>query len=177
MGRWGHDGRWPATLRNVICALVPKAKAQNESQLKPIGRLPYVPRIWMAMRTGQHIMWSMGLHDARPCGGHARKPHKGIHGGAMVQWKTHIKAFLGCNTYYESINHWTPRGARTTSSAMQTRVANLVFDMYKGDKNVRAHGAVARPKKGNHGFVAGCVFAQDILKACLTEAKNAISNW
>lgn len=41
--------------------------------------------------------------------------------------------------------------------------------MYGVDWHITAHGAVAQPRRGNRGLVAGCAFAADILKAFLAE--------
>jgi len=53
---------------------------------------------------------------------------------------------------------------------MPLRVLNMVMNIYSGPRLVRAHGAVALPVKGNHGLIAGCAFAKDVLKAFLKEA-------
>eukprot|EP00972_Heterocapsa_arctica_P094366 13916244-Heterocapsa_arctica.AAC.1 len=41
--------RWPHGLHPII-ALIAKEGAKNEGQLRPIATLPYVYRIWMAVR-------------------------------------------------------------------------------------------------------------------------------
>lgn len=48
----------------------------------------------------------------------------------------------------------------------------MVLDMYQGDRHVRAHGAAAQPRKGNHGLVASCAFAQGIFKAFIRPVKR-----
>lgn len=58
---------------------------------------------------------------------------------------------------------------------MTATVTNLALDVYKRSRHIRAHGVVARPRMGNHGFVAGCVFSKDVLKAVLAEAKKKCS--
>lgn len=57
-------------------------------------------------------------------------------------------------------------------TGQQPRVANMVFDMYTGDIHVKTHGAVAQPRRGNHGLAAGCAFAKDILKAFMATLKT-----
>ena len=37
--QWEHQGAWPEPLRQNIIALVPKAGASHEKQLRPIGLL------------------------------------------------------------------------------------------------------------------------------------------
>eukprot|EP00972_Heterocapsa_arctica_P093439 13782525-Heterocapsa_arctica.AAC.1 len=43
------DKRWPVGM-NPIIALIPKDGADNEGQLRPIAILPYIYRVWMAVR-------------------------------------------------------------------------------------------------------------------------------
>lgn len=50
MGEWDDTGAWPETPRQVIYSMMPKAKAENEAGLRPIGLLPYVIRVWLAIR-------------------------------------------------------------------------------------------------------------------------------
>eukprot|EP00972_Heterocapsa_arctica_P015125 2226436-Heterocapsa_arctica.AAC.1 len=40
---------WPEGL-NPIMALIPEEGAENEGQLRPMAILPYVYRVWMAVR-------------------------------------------------------------------------------------------------------------------------------
>lgn len=63
-------------------------------------------------------------------------------------------------------------GKPAMDSGMAVCVANRVFDMCGGCRHVRAHCAVAKPKVGRHGLVAGCAFAKDILKDFLGQAKH-----
>lgn len=60
-------------------------------------------------------------------------------------------------------------GTRSKMSGLPGRVANLVFNMYAGRRHVKAHGAVARPRRGNHGLAAACAFVKDLLKTFLAE--------
>lgn len=48
----------------------------------------------------------------------------------------------------------------------------MACDMYKGDRHVNAHGAVATPGKENPGLDAGCALAMDILKAFIATNKT-----
>lgn len=48
---------------------------------------------------------------------------------------------------------------------MAARVAKLVVGMYNRQRHVKVRGAVAKPRKGNHGLDAGCALTQDMLKA------------
>eukprot|EP00972_Heterocapsa_arctica_P094453 13930064-Heterocapsa_arctica.AAC.1 len=46
---------------NPIIALIPKDRAENEGQLRPITILPYIYRIWMAVRKRRVKHWAMQL--------------------------------------------------------------------------------------------------------------------
>lgn len=92
MGQQESEGRWPATLRNVIYAMIPKAKAQSEAQLRPIGLLPYVCCAWMAVRKDQHREWSVELHDGR-------------HMGAATP-ASRTRASMGCTSTKDNITRW-----------------------------------------------------------------------
>lgn len=56
------------------------------------------------------------------------------------------------------------QASRGQCASQPGRIANLAFDMYTGSRHIRARGAVARQREGNHGLDAGCAFAKDILK-------------
>lgn len=56
---------------------------------------------------------------------------------------------------------------------MALRTAKMVRYTYQRHRRVKAHGAVAKPGAGNHGLLAGCAFAKDILKASLALVKKA----
>lgn len=43
-------------------ALIPKERAENEGQLRPIAILPSVYRVWMAVRKRRVKDWVRGLH-------------------------------------------------------------------------------------------------------------------
>ena len=45
-----REGRWPELLRNALVAMIPKDGALWEAELRPIGLLPYIYRIWMCLR-------------------------------------------------------------------------------------------------------------------------------
>ena len=89
------------------------------------------------------------------------------HAGA--QGKHALMAFLDCSKCYERVSH-ALAAARAAETGMPLRVLNMVMNVYSGPRLVRAHGAVALPVAGNHGLIAGCAFAKDVLKAFLKEA-------
>lgn len=55
-GCWEGEVKWPATLCNVVFAVIPKAKADTEAQLRPIGLLPTVQRLdWFPQATTHRV--------------------------------------------------------------------------------------------------------------------------
>ncbi len=85
---WERAQRWPGALRYSVTALIPKPGAQLEHQLRPIGVLPYVYRVWMAIRKRHLQLWSQTLHGGQ---------HDGA---ATLAWRTAVQVEL---------DHW--RGA------------------------------------------------------------------
>lgn len=51
--RWEAAGAWPESIRRALYAMIPKSKAENEAQLRPIGLLPYAYRVWISIRKRQ----------------------------------------------------------------------------------------------------------------------------
>lgn len=142
--------------------MIPKPKAENEAGLRPIGLRPYIYRVWMAIRKDQDAQqqWSLDIHDGR----HAGATTLAARTRASLQVAGHqgqhtLLAFLVCSKCYERVGH-----------------ANVVFDMYKGSKHIRAHGAVAQPRSGHHGSVAGCAFARDRLKSFIGPLQRECPN-
>ena len=46
--RWEERGARPPSIRSAVVALIEKPGAKSEAQLRPIGILSYIYRIWMA---------------------------------------------------------------------------------------------------------------------------------
>ena len=61
MNKMECEGRWPEALRQVVVALNPKPKATHEGQLRPIGLLPMVYRLWMAFRRPEAKQWKAAV--------------------------------------------------------------------------------------------------------------------
>ena len=77
-----------------------------------------------------------------------------------------LLALLGCSTCYERVAHALP-GKRSVDTGFPDTLMNLTLHMYSGPRRRRAHGAISRPTAEHHGLIAGCSFAEDILKAVL----------
>ena len=68
--QWEARGHWPPAIRRAVIALIAKQGANTEAQLRPIGILSYIYRIWMAIRKQDTKQWSLrfqgGLTPGRP---------------------------------------------------------------------------------------------------------------
>lgn len=170
MGQWEVPGKWPDILRSVTNTMMPNTKPENDSQLGPIGLVPSVYRVWMAIRKAQHRTWSVGLHEGR----HERA------GAATVASRTRscmkvqhcrgqhtLMAFLVWHKCYERIRYW-PTAVHAIGSRLQANTSNL----YNGCRHMPERSAVAQPGTGNPGFVAGCALAKHILNACAQEVQS-----
>jgi len=80
-----------------------------------------------------------------------------------------LLAFLDCSKSDERVGH-ALAGERAEQSGMPLALLNLIMSVYSDPRLVRAHGAVAMPAPGNHGLIAGCAFAKDVLKTFLSVA-------
>ena len=165
--QWETQGAWPEAIRTSIIALVPKAGAATEAGLRPIGLLSYIYRVWMAIRKRDLRQWSLQLHGGRHLGA--------AHLACLTQVDmelAHYRGFhtlfalLDCSKCYERIEHRTA-GTRAHQSGCPDTALNMIMSAYSGSRLLRAHGAVALPAHGQHGLIAGCSFAKDVLKAFL----------
>ena len=164
---WEKRGAWPRSIRNAVVALIEKPGAKNEGQLRPIGILSYLYRIWMAIRREQARPWSLRIHGGTHEGAAAMACRSRAQ-TEIAHWegKHTITAYLDCSKCYERIEHETA-GHRAVDSGCPVAIINMAMSIYSGPRYIRVHGAVAKPARGRHGLIAGCSFAKDILKAFL----------
>ena len=54
------------------------------------------------------------------------------------------------------------------------KIANLVMDLYQGQRRIKVHGATSRTLRAKAGIIAGCAFANDVLKAFLELIKEVM---
>ena len=106
MNTWGHTGSWPEGLRQNIVALVPKAGATHEEQLRPKRLLSYVYRIWMVVRKQHFIAWSRTLRRGRRQGA-AEMATRTRMDMELADWQGlfTLLALLGCSKCYERVAH------------------------------------------------------------------------
>ena len=172
LNEWEAQGSWPGALRNSLIALVPKAGAQNEGQLRPIGLLSYLYRVWMVVRKQDLKGWSQTIHQGRHQGAAEMAVRTRIQMELQTWEGRHsLLALLDCSKCYERVEHLTA-GNRAQDSGCPDTILNLIMDMYSGPRRLRAHGAVSRPTSGHHGLIAGCSFAKDLLKSFLTPIRE-----
>ena len=173
---WEKRGKWPQVLNNSIIALVPKAGATHEGQLRPIGIMPYIYRLWMAARRIDAKDWSLSIHGGKHLGAAALAYDTQVRIEKAHWAGEHVLiAFLDCSKCYERIEH-SIAGQDTVATGCPDTIANMVFHQYAGNRIVRAHGAAAKPLQGNHGLIAGCSYAKDILKAFLIPTAGLVTN-
>ena len=54
------------------------------------------------------------------------------------------------------------------------KIANLVMDLYQGQRRIKVHGATSKILRAKVGLIAGCAFAKDVLKAFLEPMKEVM---
>lgn len=171
VGRWEAGGHSPEALRNVIFSMIPKPKAETETGLRPIGLFPCVYRAWMVIRKRQCNEWPLQLRDGHVGAAALAATTRASTETQHYHGEHSLLAFVDCSKCYERAGH-ALAGQRAFRSGLAVWVANMVFDAHKGHRHIKVYGAVARPRTGGNGLVAGCVFAKDILKAFWRRSKN-----
>ena len=58
-------GRWPHQVRNALVAMIPKDGAQLEADMRPMGLLPCIYRVWMCVRKPQAQAWVQRMSGPR----------------------------------------------------------------------------------------------------------------
>ena len=76
--QWEAEGHCPLTIRRADVALIGKGEAQTEARVRPIGILPYIYRVWMAIRKTHTRQWSLKIHGGQT--------HRG--GGAGLRYQS-----------------------------------------------------------------------------------------
>ena len=77
-----------------------------------------------------------------------------------------ITAFLDCSKCYERVSHDKAYN-RMIQTGCHPNIANLVMDLYQGQRRIKVHGATSAPLTAKARLIAGCAFAKDVLKAFL----------
>ena len=165
--QWEARGHWPPAIRRAVIALIAKQGATSEAQLRPIGILSYIYRIWMAIRKQDTRQWSLQIHG----GSHQGAAAMACHTRAQVElaaWKGEsvLMALLDCSKCYERVDQFTA-AQRAVESGCPDTVVNMSMNIYSARRLIRVHGAVARPTAGHRGLIAVCSFAKDYLKSFL----------
>lgn len=83
MARREREGEWPDAVRLVVVVLLPKF----DGGFRPIGLLPFLPRIWMRARSAITQKWEKGNGRPYPYAGEAN-------GANVAAWKQAARAEL-----------------------------------------------------------------------------------
>lgn len=152
--------------------MIPRPNAETEAGLRPIRRFPCVYRVWMAIRKSQCKEWSLRLYESRHAGAAALAARTTTplevrrYWGTTACWYSSnaARATSGWGALWPAIERYT-RGWRRGSPKWS-------WPCTGGDRHLKAHGAVVRPRTGGHGLVAGCALAKGILEAFLAPIKE-----
>ena len=81
-----EDGAWPESFNCALIALIGKAGATHEGQLRPICLVAYVYKAWMRMRKKHTSEWTQRLYGKQVPGarGGVETPSNG---GSLESWR------------------------------------------------------------------------------------------
>ena len=95
-----------------IVALIPKAGATHEGELRPIAFLPYIDRIWMAVRKADVKEWARKLHKGTRKAPEALAWELAVRAeAAAADNKWSVAAYLDCSKCYENVDPGAAHGA------------------------------------------------------------------
>jgi hypothetical protein len=158
------EKKWPEGL-NPIIALIPKEGPKSEGQLRPIAILPYIYRVWMAIRKCRIKQWALKLND-----GKFSSPESLVWEIAARSELSRIKgtcfiaAYIDCSKCYELVNHKVAANA-AVKTGCNSMIVSLSFGMYKKDRLIQVSNTDLVPANG--GILAGCGFAVHYLKGTI----------
>ena len=84
-----------------------------------------------------------------------------------------ITAFLDCSKCYERVSH-DKAYTRMIQTGCHPKIANLVMDLYQVQRRIKVYGATPKTLHAKAGIIAGCAFANDVLKAFLEAVKEVM---
>jgi hypothetical protein len=146
---------WPRGMGPIV-ALIPKDGAESEGQLRPIAILPYVYRVWVAVRKKRVKEWVLNLH-----GGEIRAPEDLVWEvaaraeTAKANGRCHAAAYFDCSKCYERVRHDSAVQDALGTGCDPVIVA-LSFAMYGQKRTISVHGAEVRGVNADRGLLAGC---------------------
>ena len=133
--------KWPQGLHPII-ALIPKDGAENEGQLRPIAILPYVYRVWMAVRKSKVKQWAIKLNDGRFTSPETLVWEIAARAEiATIRGKHFSAAYIDCSKCYERVDHNIAADAAIKTVCYPTIVA-LSFQMHKMDRFIQVHKSI-----------------------------------
>ena len=159
---------WPDGL-NPIIALISKLGAENEGQLRPIAILPYVYRVWMAIRKCRVKQWALNLNDGKFSSPETLVWEIAAKGElAKIKGKYFAAAYIDCSKCYERVNHKAAAQA-AIDTGCDPIIAALSFNMYKQPRILQVHKSNTQPIEAEGGILAGCAYAVTVLKAMIKQ--------
>ena len=142
-----------------------KPSALDEGKLRPIAILPYVYRIWMAVRKADTREWTRNMHDGAFESAESHAWNLAVKAELVRhEGKVFMAAFLDCVKCYEVLERQLAYDA-TIAEGRDPAIADLSFCMYRETRTVQVHGAVTDPIQPERGILAGCGIAVHHLKA------------
>eukprot|EP00972_Heterocapsa_arctica_P026337 3877116-Heterocapsa_arctica.AAC.1 len=152
-----NNEKWPKGL-NPIIALIPKDGVEH-GQLRPIAILPYIYRVWMAVRKSKVKQWAMKLNDGR-----------------LSSPETLVREIAARgDKCYETFDHKVAATAAVKTGCNSTIVA-LSFEIYRTPRVIQVHKSNTEPIEANRGILAGYGYAVHYLKAMIKEEVKCDDN-
>ena len=160
--RCEREGRWPVEVALVLIALLPK----SDGGFRPIGLLPFLPRVWMRVRKALATKWEQD--NDRPY------LYAGKRKGANVAaWKqaaaaeaaataeppvSYAQALLDLVKAFDRIPHWL-LVREAVKLGYPLRLLRLSLATYLLDRVIRIGGVVSHTVVALRGITAGSGFA------------------
>ncbi|MCP4239954.1 MAG: hypothetical protein GY772_05285, partial [bacterium] len=158
-------GEWPVGLTGASVSLIPKPGAVNATDLRPIGLMPVVYRLWAVARQDPVRAWLRPqehfILGGRPGVGAdiASLEASIVATEALASGDQVAAAFCDISKAYEGIDH-ALLAAAALAHGFPPLVAHLAISAYRGPRRVVLSGTPAAkctlPKRG---VIAGCPVA------------------
>ena len=176
LNRVEQKGEWPQELRQVMVALNPTPGAEREGQLRPIGLLPTIYRLRMAVRKPATKAWAENIHGGRNASALELAWKTGVQDEQAIRNGTRkIVALLDCSKCYERVPHKLA-GQIAGENKCPAQIVDLVMDMYAALRRVKVHNVVSDTATGTNGLAAGCAYAKDILEGYLKDIEIHVNH-
>ncbi|MCP4239057.1 MAG: hypothetical protein GY772_00675, partial [bacterium] len=174
-------GRWPRGLTGALVTLVPKPGATVATELRPIGLMATIYRLWAVARQ-QHVRAWLRPLEAWVAGGRPGVSSESAAleaaicaDEALASDDEAAAAFLDISKAYEGIDH-----ALLASAAVEhgfpPRLVWLAIEAYRGPRRVVLFGTPAsRYAEPRRGIIAGCPIAVALMSLYLLQPLRRLS--